>query len=107
MGVIHASVIVRNPAEPDKAWEGKFRVDTGAIDSLVPRPHLEAIGLKPKDKRLYEMADGSEVSFDATTADVGIYGTDRGSHHLVRRGRHRAPAGENGSPVGMHRDRPG
>ena len=79
MGVIHASVIVRNPAVPDKAWEGKFLVDTGAIDSLVPRTHLETIGLKPKGQRLYELADGSEVSFDVTTAEVEIMGEIAGA----------------------------
>ena len=79
MGVIHASAIVRNPAEPGKAWEGKFLVDTGAIDSLVPRTHLENIGLKPKGRRLYELADGSEVSFDVTTAEVEIMGQIAGA----------------------------
>ncbi|MXY74708.1 MAG: clan AA aspartic protease [Acidimicrobiia bacterium] len=79
MGVIHASAIVRNPAEPDKAWEGKFLVDTGAIDSLVPRPHLEAIGLQPRGQRLYELADGSEVSFDVTTAEVEVMGQIAGA----------------------------
>ena len=79
MGVTHTSVIVRNPAEPDRAWEGKFLVDAGAIDSLVPRTHLEAIGLQPKGRRLYEMADGSEVSFDVTTAEVEVMGEIAGA----------------------------
>jgi len=57
MGVIHASVVIRNPAEPDRAWEGVFLVDTGATDTLIPRPHLEGIGLKPRGRRVYEMAD--------------------------------------------------
>ena len=48
MGVTHVTVVIRNPADPEKTWEGLFLVDTGAIDCLVPRPHLEAIGLKPK-----------------------------------------------------------
>ena len=46
MGVTQVTVVIRNPAEPDRTWEGLFLVDTGAIDSLVPRPHLEAIGLR-------------------------------------------------------------
>lgn len=37
MGVMHVTVAIRNPAEPARAWEGPFLVDTGAIDSLVPR----------------------------------------------------------------------
>ena len=49
MGVTHVTVVIRNPAEPDRPWEGLSLVDTGAADSLVPRPRLEAIGLEPKD----------------------------------------------------------
>ena len=39
-------VTIRNPADPERKWTGRFLVDTGAFDSLVPRPHLEAIGLE-------------------------------------------------------------
>ena len=52
MGATHVTVTIRNPADPDRAWEGLFLVDTGATDSLVPRPHLEAIGLRPKGRRV-------------------------------------------------------
>lgn len=38
MAVIHVTAAVRNPAEPDRVWEGVFLVDTGATDCLVPRP---------------------------------------------------------------------
>ena len=40
MGVTHVKVTIRNPADPARSWEGPFLVDTGAIDSLVPRSHL-------------------------------------------------------------------
>ncbi len=74
MGVIYASAIVRNAGEPERSWEGVFLVDSGATDSLVPRPHLEAIGLKPRGRRIYVMADGSEIGMDVTTAEVEIMG---------------------------------
>ena len=70
MGATHVTVTIRNPAEPERAWEGLFLVDTGATDSLVPRPHLEALGLEPKGNRTYELADGSELTLDVTTADI-------------------------------------
>ena len=70
MGAIHVTVTIRNPADPDRAWEGLFLVDTGATDSLVPRPHLEAIGLQPRGERIYELADGSELSMDITVAEI-------------------------------------
>ena len=74
MGVTQVTVTIRNPADPTKAWEGLFLVDTGAIDSLVPRQHLEAIGLKPKAQRVYELADGSEVKMYITTGDIEFMG---------------------------------
>ncbi len=49
-------------------------VDTGATDSLVPRPHLEAIGLEPRGKRIYELADGSELRLDITVAEIEFMG---------------------------------
>ncbi len=74
MGATHVTVTVRNPADLDKAWEGLFLVDTGAADSLVPRQHLEAIGLEPKGKRVYELADGSELKLDITVAQIEFMG---------------------------------
>ena len=74
MGITQVTVTIRNPADLEKAWEGFFLVDTGAIDSLVPRPHLEAIGLKLKGQRVYELADGSELKMDITTADIEFMG---------------------------------
>lgn len=74
MGAIHVTVTIRNPADPDLAWEGLFLVDTGATDSLVPRPHLEAIGLQPRSERIYELADGSELRMDITVAEIEFMG---------------------------------
>ena len=79
MGAIHVTVAIRNPAEPDRVWEGLFLVDTGATDCLVPRQHLESIGLAPKGRRVYELADGSEVRLDITTADVEFMGETVGA----------------------------
>ncbi len=74
MGAVQVNVTIRNPADPARTWEGLFLVDTGATDCLVPRPHLEAIGLEPKGYRTYELADGSEIRLDTTTADIEFMG---------------------------------
>ena len=74
MGAAHVTVTIRNPAEPERTWEGLFLVDAGATDSLVPRPHLEAIGLAPRGKRIYELADGSELRLDVTVAEIEFMG---------------------------------
>ena len=74
MGATHVTVRITNPAEPDRFWEGLFLVDTGATDSLVPRQHLEAIGLQPRGRRTYELADGSELTVDVTVAEIEFMG---------------------------------
>ncbi len=74
MGTTQVTVAIRNPAEPDRVWEGLFIVDTGAVDSLVPRQHLESIGLAPKGQRIYGLADGSEIRLDVTTGDIEFMG---------------------------------
>lgn len=74
MGAMHVTVTIRNPAAPHRTWEGLFLVDTGATDCLVPRPHLEAIGLEPKSQRTYELANGTELKLDITTADIEFMG---------------------------------
>ena len=74
MGATHVTVTIRNPAAPERAWEALFLVDTGATDSLVPRPHLEAIGLKPRGRRVYELADGREIAVDVTVAEIEFMG---------------------------------
>ena len=74
MGAVHVPVTVRNPAQRDQAWEGLFLVDTGATDCLVPRRHLESIGLVPEGQRIYQLADGSELEMDIAVARVELMG---------------------------------
>ena len=74
MGIKHVDVTIRNPADPERSWEGPFLVDTGAIDSLVPRPCLEAIGIAPEGQRVYELADGSEIEMDVAVARIEFMG---------------------------------
>ena len=74
MAATHVAVTVRNPVELRRTWEGLFLVDTGATDSLVPRQHLESIGLAPKGRRIYELADGRETRMDITTTDIEFMG---------------------------------
>ncbi len=68
------TVAVRNPARPNKAWEGLFLVETGAVDCLVPAKHLRALGLKRRGQRTYELADGSEIALPVTVAEVEFVG---------------------------------
>jgi clan AA aspartic protease len=79
VAMTHVMVTVRNPAEPERSWEALFLVDTGAVDCLVPAKHLRAIGLEPRAKRTYELADGSEVKMDITTGEIEFMGDLVGS----------------------------
>ena len=74
MGTTQVTVTIRNPADPDRAWEGLFLVDPGATDSLVPRPHLESIGLRPRGRRAYELADGREITMEVTVGEIEFMG---------------------------------
>lgn len=74
MGATYVDVTIRNPADLRRSWTGTFLVDTGALDSLVPRARLEAIGLEPKGSREYTLADGTGISLEITTADLEFEG---------------------------------
>lgn len=74
MGVVNAKVVISNPADRDRSWEGVFVVDTGATDSVVPMQHLEAIGIEPDGQRRYLLANGSEVAMDVAVARIELMG---------------------------------
>ena len=74
MGATHVTVTVKNPAARDRVWQGEFLVDTGAIESLVPRQYLEAIGVEPVGSRTYEMADGRRLQLDIGGAELEFMG---------------------------------
>nr|VFK63662.1 MAG: clan AA aspartic protease, AF_0612 family [Candidatus Kentron sp. UNK]VFK70886.1 MAG: clan AA aspartic protease, AF_0612 family [Candidatus Kentron sp. UNK] len=74
MGMTHVTVSIRNPADLDRYWEGLFLVDTGATDCLVPRRHLESIGIAPRGFRTYELVDSSELKLDVGGAEIEFMG---------------------------------
>lgn len=74
MGTTYVDVTIRNPTEPRRSWTGKFLVDTGAFDSLVPRRRLEALGFEPRGSRDYVLSDGEPVTLEATVAEIEFEG---------------------------------
>lgn len=74
MGVTQVTVAVCNPGDPERRWEGLFLVDTGAFDSLVPGNHLREIGIEPIGKRMYELADGTDIELDIAVARLEFMG---------------------------------
>lgn len=74
MGLPHVTVAIRNPADPQKSWDGLFLVDTGATDCLVPAAGLREIGIAPAIERTCKLADGSEIKFGVGVAKVEFMG---------------------------------
>ncbi len=74
MGATYVDVTIRNPADRRRNWTGRFLVDTGAFDSLVPRRRLEEIGLQPVGQRDYVLADGKSIALDIAVAEIEFEG---------------------------------
>jgi clan AA aspartic protease len=71
---IRVAATVRSFADPDRFWKGLFLVDTGAVDCLVPGRHLRELGIRSAGKRSYELADGTEVTFEIGGAQIEFMG---------------------------------
>ena len=69
VGLTHATVTVSNPADLSRNWQGRFLVDTGAIDSMVPAKHLRSIGIIARGSRTYQLADGTDVEYEVGVGD--------------------------------------
>ncbi len=74
MGIVQVTVEVCNPGNPERRWGGLFLVDTGSIDCMVPANHLKSIGIEPRGKRTYELADGTEQIMDIGVAQIEFMG---------------------------------
>src|SRR5579884_3058562 len=74
MGATHVTVAVSNPADSQKRWEALFLVDTGAVDCMAPGNQLRAIGIQPRGKRTYELADGTEIVMEIGVAPIDFMG---------------------------------
>lgn len=74
IGTTQVTVSVSNPTDANRRWDGLFLVDTGAIDCYVPAKHLRAIGIEPKGRRTFELADGTEIALDVGVAQIEFMG---------------------------------
>src|ERR1041384_7112732 len=76
MGLTHVTVRVWNVTQQGDSFEDEFLVDTGAIHCMAPRSKLESVGVVPKGKRAYELANGEPVAFDYGFAVVKFMGDE-------------------------------
>ena len=105
MGVVNADVTVSNPADRSRSWRGSFMVDTDATDSLVPRRHLEAIGIEPESRRAYVLANGGKVEIDVAVARIELMGEMVGGNGSFRRRRRGAASRRDGAGIPWNRGR--
>ena len=59
MGITYVQGRVKGPSKKQKTV--KFLIDSGATYSLLPKKVWKAIGLKPKRKMSFTLADGTTV----------------------------------------------
>lgn len=62
MGLTYIEATISNPARPRKSERVKFLVDSGAAYSVVPAAVLRRVGIKPRTKREFILADGTTVT---------------------------------------------
>lgn len=74
MGVVQVTATVRNPGVLERSWDGLFLVDTGSTDCVVPASALRSIGLEPRGRRSYELADGRREEVDIAVAEIEFMG---------------------------------
>lgn len=73
-GATHVTATVRSMAEPERSWTGRFRIDAGVVDCVVPRQHLEANGLSAQGTRVYELEDGEFERVDVVAGRIEVMG---------------------------------
>jgi clan AA aspartic protease len=74
MGHTQVTVTFRNPAHPERQWEGLCLVDTGATDCLVPGEAVRALGLEPKGEVRVILADEREARMQFAGAEIEFMG---------------------------------
>jgi len=68
MGLARLRFTVSHPIEPDRSADLELLVDTGAMDSIVPRTVLEGLGVRPRFRRTYRLANGQTSERDVAGA---------------------------------------
>jgi clan AA aspartic protease len=76
MGITHVTTTVWNLAKSGQPFEAEFLVDTGAIDCLAPSEALQAAGIEPEGRAVYELANGQPVEYEYGFARIAFLGEE-------------------------------
>lgn len=73
MGMIRVPVSLRATLEETgESYEAEFLVDTGSTDTLVPAAALHRLGVRPIERRRYQLADGAVQEYDVGLARLEL-----------------------------------
>ena len=72
MGATYAEVTITALDNSGRKYVGRFLVDTGATDCIVPAKELERIGVMRKGQMDYELAKGRTEQFDFGIAQIEV-----------------------------------
>lgn len=76
MGTFKVKLEIGDPE--GRRWETlEALVDTGASFSVVPRPILDRLGVMPREKVSFQLADGRSLQCDVAQTEVRIDGRTR------------------------------
>lgn len=74
MGLMHVTVLMKAPNRRKAGYTGLFLVDTGAIDSMVPRSVARKAGIAPIGRERYKLADGTVRAYSFGLAQLEFMG---------------------------------
>ncbi len=64
MGFTRVRFTISHPIDLDRSAEVELLVDTGALNSFVPRPILEDLGIPRQFRREFRLANGQTIERD-------------------------------------------
>ena len=73
MGLTHVVVKLLQSNSYD-SYEAEFLVDTGAFDTMAPASALKKLGIQPRGKDFYELANGELVEYEHGNAEITFMG---------------------------------
>lgn len=62
MGLTTVKLKIYKDADSTQSHEEDFLVDSGAIFTLAPAKVLESLGVKPRELRVFTLANGEQIS---------------------------------------------
>jgi clan AA aspartic protease len=74
MGPTYVTVSLKPPGSTNGRYEAVFLVDTEASDTMAPASELARVGIEPKGRLTYELADGTLHEYAFGLAQIEFMG---------------------------------